>query len=183
MCRGARTTRDGVLPRSTPWACWTTSSLTSPLERANGPLVAWVGHVCQTLGLTGRFDAYAEALMEMAREVTGTEDGGLRGFLRVWDRIGSRRSIVASGGEQAVQIMTVHKAKGLAFPVTILVAGTNVAREVKGHLPVVLDPATGLDVPAALLRVSDMKDTRLTRRPRPSWTPPCWTKSTSSTSA
>ena len=132
-----------------------------PLERANGPLVAWVGHACQTLGLTGRFDAYAEALMEMAREVTGTEDGGLRGFLRVWDRTGNRRSIVASGGEEAVQIMTVHKAKGLAFPVTILVAGTNVAREVKGHLPVVLDPATGLDVPAALLRVSDMKDTAL----------------------
>ena len=135
-----------------------------PLERANGPLVAWVGHACQTLGLTGRFDAYAEALMEMAREVTGTEDGGLRGFLRVWDRTGSRRSIVASGGEDAVQIMTVHKAKGLAFPVTILVAGTNVAREVKGHLPVVLDPATGLDVPAALLRVSDMKDTALDGR-------------------
>ena len=60
--------------------------------------------------------------------------------------------------------MTVHKAKGLAFPVTILVAGTNVAREVKGHLPVVLDPATGLDVPAALLRVSDMKDTALDGR-------------------
>ena len=99
--------------------------------------------------------------MEMAREVTGTEDGGLRGFLRVWDRTGSRRSIVASGGEDAVQIMTVHKAKGLAFPVTILVAGTNVAREVKGHLPVLLDPTTGLDVPAALLRVSDMKDTAL----------------------
>ena len=135
-----------------------------PLERANGPLVAWLGHACQTLGLTGRFDAYAEALMEMAREVTGTEDGGLRGFLRVWDRTGSRRSIVASGGEDAVQIMTVHKAKGLAFPVTILVAGTNVAREVKGHLPVVLDPATGLDVPAALLRVSDMKDTALDGR-------------------
>ena len=57
--------------------------------------------------------------------------------------------------------MTVHKAKGLAFPVTILVAGTNVAREVKGHLPVLLDPTTGLDVPAALLRVSDMKDTAL----------------------
>lgn len=132
-----------------------------PLQRANGPLVAWLGHACQTLGLTGRFDAYAEALMEMAREVTGTEDGGIRGFLRAWDRTGNRRSIVASGGEEAVQIMTVHKAKGLAFPVTILVAGTNVAREVKGHLPVVLDPATGLDVPAALLRVSDMKDTAL----------------------
>ena len=85
-----------------------------PLERANGPLVAWVGHVCQHLGLTGRFYAYAEALMEIAREVTGTEDGGLRGFLRVGQ---NREPAFHRGqwGEDAVQIMTVHKAKGWRF--------------------------------------------------------------------
>ena len=132
-----------------------------PLEHAHGPLVAWVGHVCDVLGATGRFDAYAEALMEMALEVTGTEEGGLRGFLRTWDRVGHARSIVASGGRDAVQVMTVHKAKGLAFPVTIVIAGDNKAREVKGHVPVVLDPTSGTDLPAALLRVSDMKDTAL----------------------
>lgn len=135
-----------------------------PLARANGPLVSWIGHACEVLGVTQRFDAYAEALMEMAREVTGTEDSGLRGFLRTWDRVGHSRSIVASGGRDAVQVMTVHKAKGLAFPVTLLLAGVNKAREVKGHLPVVIDPSTGVDVPAALLRVSDMKDTALDPR-------------------
>ena len=130
-------------------------------ERAHGPLVSWVGHACEVLGVTGRFDAYAEALMELAREVTGTEDGGLRGFLRSWDRKGHARSIVAGGGRDAVQVMTVHKAKGLAFPVTIVVVGDNKAREVKGHVPVVLDPSVGMDLPAALLKVSDMKDTAL----------------------
>ena len=135
-----------------------------PLKHAHGPLVTWVGHVCNVLGVTGRFDAYAEALMELAREVTGTEEGGLRGFLRSWDRVGHARSIVASGGRDAVQVMTVHKAKGLAFPVTLVMAGDNKAREVKGHVPVVLDPSTGTDLPAALLRVSDMKDTALNDR-------------------
>ena len=135
-----------------------------PFERAHGPLVSWVGHACEVLGVTGKFDAYAEALMELAREVTGTEEGGLRGFLRAWDRVGHRRSIVASGGRDAVQVMTVHKAKGLAFPVTLVVAGDNKAREVKGHVPVVLDPSVGVDLPAALLRVSDMKDTALNDR-------------------
>ena len=132
-----------------------------PFERAHGPLVSWIGHACNVLGVTGRFDAYAEALMELAMEVTGTEEGGLRGFLRAWDRRGHSRSIVASGGRAAVQVMTVHKAKGLAFPVTIVVAGDNKAREVKGHVPVVLDPSVGVDLPAALLKVSDMKDTAL----------------------
>jgi len=102
--------------------------------------------------------------MELAREVTGTEEGGLRGFLRAWDRVGHRRSIVASGGRDAVQVMTVHKAKGLAFPVTLVVTGGNKAREVKGHVPVVLDASVGMDLPAALLRVSDMKDTALNDR-------------------
>ncbi len=132
-----------------------------PLQHAHAPLVTWVGHACDVLGVTGRFDAYAEALMELAREVTGTHEGGLRGFLHSWDRVGHARSIVASGGRDAVQVMTVHKAKGLAFPVTIVVAGDNKAREVKGPVPVVLDPSTGTDLPAALLRVSDMKDTAL----------------------
>ena len=132
-----------------------------PFERAHGPLVSWIGHACDVLGVTGRFDAYAEALMELAKDVTGTEEGGLRGFLRHWDRIGHCRSIVASGGRDAVQVMTVHKAKGLAFPVTIVVAGDNPAREVKGHVPVVLGKATGTALPAALLKVTDMKDTVL----------------------
>ena len=130
-------------------------------DRAHGPLVSWIGHACEVMGVTGRFDAYAEALMELAREVTGTEDGGLRGFLRSWDRQGHTRSIVAGGGDDAVQVMTVHKAKGLAFPVTVVVVGDNKARDVKGHVPVVLDPAVGMDLPAALLKVSDMKDTAL----------------------
>ena len=135
-----------------------------PFERAHGPLVSWIGHVCDVLGVTGRFDAYAEALMELARDVTGTEEGGLRGFMRSWDRVGHARSIVASGGRDAVQVMTVHKAKGLAFPVTLVVTGDNKAREVKGHVPVVLEGTSGTDLPAALLRVSDMKDTALDAR-------------------
>jgi len=134
------------------------------LDQSRGPLVSWIGHACQTLGLLGRFDAYAEAMMELAQEVTGTEDGGLRGFLRAWDRHGHRRSIVASGGRDAVQVMTVHKAKGLAFPVTMVVASDNPSREVKGARPVVLDDSLGVDLPAALLNVHDMKDTALELR-------------------
>ena len=132
-----------------------------PFKHAYGPLVSWIGHACEVLGVTGRFDVYAETLMELAREVTGADEGGLRGFLRTWERTGHSRSVIASGGTQAVQIMTVHKAKGLAFPVTIFVAGNNKLREVKGNIPVLLGPKAGVDLPAALLRVTEMKDTAL----------------------
>ena len=125
-------------------------------ERAHGPWFldrapakCWGSPVGSTL---------RGGLMELAREVTGTEKG-VRGFC---DRGPTRlcRSIVAGGGHNAVRVMTVTRPR-LAFPVTIVVVGDNKAREVKGHVPVVLDPAVGMDLPAALLKVSDMKDTAL----------------------
>ena len=99
--------------------------------------------------------------MELAREVTGTEEGGLRGFLRSWDRQGHARSIVAGGGRDAVQVMTVHKAKGWHSPSPSWSSGTTKRAKSKAMFPVVLDPAIGMDLPAALLKVSDMKDTAL----------------------
>ncbi len=131
------------------------------VDRPHGPLVSWVGHACQAMGITGRFDAYAEGLMELALQVTGSDEGGLRGFVEAWDRRGHRQSIVASGGGNAVQVMTVHKAKGLAFPVAMVVAGTNLVRSVRGGVPVNLPSGVVDPIPAAILGVSDMEKTML----------------------
>ena len=131
------------------------------VHRPHGPLVSWVGHACQEMGLNGRFDAYAEGLMELAYKVTGSEEGGLKGFVGAWDRRGHRQSIVASGGGDAVQVMTVHKAKGLDFPITMVVAGTNLVRSVKGGIPVKLPSGVVDPIPAAILGVAEMKKTML----------------------
>ena len=114
------------------------------------PLVAWVGHVCDVLGVTGRFDAYAEALMEMALEVTGTEEGGLRASCErgtAWVTPGPLWPVVAE-----MRSVNGPQGQGLGLSVTIVIAGDNKAREVKGHVPVVLDSTSGTDLPAALLR-------------------------------
>lgn len=133
-------------------------------ERSQGPLVSWVGHVCDVLGVAGTYDAYAEGLMELALEVAGTDDNGLTGFLRAWDRKGATRSIVTPGAGDAVQIMTVHKAKGLAFPVTVVTVNPSKAREVRGVLPTLMPKGSGVKVPAALLGIGDMKGTALESR-------------------
>ena len=39
--------------------------------------------------------------------------------LKVWDLKGKDTSIVTGKSDEAVQIMTVHKAKGLAFKIVI----------------------------------------------------------------
>ena len=46
----------------------------------------------------------------------------------------------------------------------MVVASDNPSREVKGARPVVLDESLGVDLPAALLNVHDMKDTALDSR-------------------
>lgn len=42
------------------------------------------------------------------------------GFLEHWDRKGGERNAAAASTGQAVQVMTVHKSKGLQFPVVIV---------------------------------------------------------------
>ena len=46
----------------------------------------------------------------------GTDE---RGFLEYWEKNKEKLSVTMSGGQDAVTILTVHKAKGLEFPVVI----------------------------------------------------------------
>ncbi|MDX2283776.1 MAG: 3'-5' exonuclease [Bacteroidia bacterium] len=65
-------------------------------------------------------DAYVQGLLEAALEYTGARDPGISGFLEWWADQAGTRAIAASPDPDAVQIMTIHKAKGLEFPVVIL---------------------------------------------------------------
>ena len=40
-------------------------------------------------------------------------------FLDYWEKVGFEKSIPSPEGEQAVRIITIHKSKGLEFPVVI----------------------------------------------------------------
>ncbi len=44
---------------------------------------------------------------------------GLHGFLHYWERSGQFKSIISPTGMNAILIKTIHKSKGLAFPVVI----------------------------------------------------------------
>jgi ATP-dependent exoDNAse (exonuclease V) beta subunit len=97
-------------------------------------------------------------MLESAQDLGAQRNGTVRTFLDWWDRKGHQRSIRVSGGNDAVQIMTPHKAKGLAFPVVIVPVVTSDFTKFKDELPVLLD-ASEFGLPAALLRDSDLKDT------------------------
>lgn len=65
-------------------------------------------------------DAYVSGLLEEALAFSKTTDASINGFLQYWDEAGYKRNVAASPDPQAVQIITIHKAKGLEFPVVIV---------------------------------------------------------------
>ena len=130
-----------------------------PVKRSTGPLVGFIGHISNELGLTEHYPSYAEGLMELAREVSGTEESGLHGFIRIWDSAGYKKSVVTSKSRDSVQIMTIHKAKGLDFKIAMVLMSHKSFTSFKGVIPVEFEKNANMPVGAAMLEDGDMKDT------------------------
>lgn len=64
-------------------------------------------------------DAYLQCFLELIFEFSVKTTGHLHSFLSFWEEKKNKASIVAPQTNDAVQIMTIHKAKGLEFPVVI----------------------------------------------------------------
>jgi len=122
------------------------------------PLTAIIGHCFDATGWGKHFPAYAEGMLDLAHKAMAQRKGTLSEFLKFWDRKGHKESIEVSGGNQAVKIMTPHKAKGLAFNVVITSVHSESIDGFKDEIPVLLNDKD-YELPAALLRDSDLKDT------------------------
>lgn len=94
--------------------------------REHGPLTlrttltALIRDVASALGLDPALDAHLLLLIDEAHAF-GVEHGpDLLGFLDHWERRGSMRSLQGSKSTASIQVMTIHKAKGLQFPAVIV---------------------------------------------------------------
>lgn len=85
--------------------------------------------------LIGKDDAYLIFLLDLALEVGNSQNTGVGTFLKYWELKQESLSISAPEGLDAVQLMTVHKSKGLEFPVVIYpFANTELYSEFHGKL-------------------------------------------------
>lgn len=71
-------------------------------------------------GLNKKPDAYLQRFQDMLLEYSGKYNDDILTFLRWWEEYRDKYNVIVPEGEEAVSIMTTHKAKGLEKPVVII---------------------------------------------------------------
>ncbi|MDH5399418.1 MAG: UvrD-helicase domain-containing protein [Cyclobacteriaceae bacterium] len=64
--------------------------------------------------------AYLESFQDLVLQYVSSASGDLHTFLSWWDDEGVDSNLVLSGELNAIRILTIHKSKGLQFPVVII---------------------------------------------------------------
>ena len=70
--------------------------------------------------LTREGNAYVHYFLDLVLERDVRTQSGISDFLNYWDKNSEKFSIPSPEGKNAVRIMTIHKSKGLEFPVVIM---------------------------------------------------------------
>jgi len=83
------------------------------------PLYEAVEYVVQYFDLNKNAGAYLQSFLDAVFDFGQKNDSGMHGFLDWWDKNQDVLSIGTTPHTQAVQIMTIHKAKGLEFPIVL----------------------------------------------------------------
>ncbi|MDR7209651.1 UvrD-helicase domain-containing protein [Flavobacterium piscis] len=105
--------------------------------------------ISKFLALEG--NAYVQYFLDIVLERDIRNQAGIADFLSYWDKNGSKFSIPSPEGNNAVRIMTIHKSKGLEFPVVIMpFAEEDYSRKPKDKLWLDTEDIN-LDVPKALV--------------------------------
>ncbi|CAN0599591.1 unnamed protein product, partial [Ectocarpus sp. 12 AP-2014] len=100
----------------------------------------------KTFDLIPTSDAHLTAFMDLVFDVEQKFGSDMQSFLDYWDKKGYSASISTPENIESVQIMTIHKSKGLEFPVVIFpYANSNIFEEIdpKLWLPVDKDEFLG----------------------------------------
>jgi ATP-dependent exoDNAse (exonuclease V) beta subunit len=92
----------------------------SPHELLTLPLYDLCEKIIRLFSLNAPADPYIQFFLDFVMKYSRKNASGRKGFLEWWDEHGGKVSVILPQGLDAVNIMTIHKAKGLQFPVVIL---------------------------------------------------------------
>lgn len=83
------------------------------------PIYEAIESVIRGFNLNETSNAYLQFYLDEVFDYSQKYNASFSGFLEFWDRKKEKLSIVSPEGKNAIQIMTIHKSKGLEFPVVI----------------------------------------------------------------
>jgi len=78
-----------------------------------------VEYIIRAFKLEKLIDIFGQAFLDVVLQFQLKESGGVQTFLQYWNRKKEKLTVEVSSSKEAVQIMTIHKSKGLEFPVVI----------------------------------------------------------------
>ncbi|TYP77001.1 UvrD-helicase domain-containing protein [Aquimarina intermedia] len=96
------------------------------------PFYEVVEYIVSTFNLHETGGSYVQFFLDTVFSYQQQHEEGILGFLSYWSAKKTKLSIVAPEGEDAVRIMTIHKAKGLEFKCVIYpYANVDIYREIE----------------------------------------------------
>ncbi|WP_299121542.1 UvrD-helicase domain-containing protein [uncultured Winogradskyella sp.] len=112
------------------------------------PLYELLEQIIRVFNLNKNSDAYLQFYMDVVLEFTQKQNSDLGAFIDYFGKKKDKLSVVSPSHTNAVKIMTIHKAKGLEFPVVIFpFADLNIYKELEPKIwfPVKKEDFSGFD--------------------------------------
>ena len=97
------------------------------------PLYEATEYLIQVFNLAPRSDTYIQYFLDFILDFQLKNANNLHEFLTEWELQKENLSIIAPENKDAVRIMTVHKAKGLEFPIVIFPFDLEIRKELNGQ--------------------------------------------------
>ena len=88
-------------------------------EFHQSPFYESIEYIIRSFNLAKESDSNIQFFLDVVFEFQQKKSVSIGGFLEFWELKKDKLSIVAPEAENAVRIMTIHKAKGLEFPIVI----------------------------------------------------------------
>ena len=111
LCKGSKRSFDNFLSASI--------ENYKPLYWASLSLMELCHHIIKSTDLNSTARIYMQFFLEEVWVYETKNSQDLRGYIEYWENHGEKLSISIPEGVNAVQVMTIHKSKGLEFPVVL----------------------------------------------------------------